>query len=102
MYYVLVKTSGLELYEIYRNIINIAINHLLYITSNCNVVHLTTILLIITVMIATLNSIVLDTTISIKQVVEAQNATNTLEPAGDASQILDKITSIIANRIPYQ
>lgn len=65
-------------------------------------VHLTTILLIITVMIATLNSIVLDTTISIKQVVEAQNATNTLEPAGDAPQILDKITSIIANRIPYQ
>ena len=53
-------------------------------------------------MIATLNSIVLDTTISIKQVVEAENATNTLEPAGDAPQILDKITSIIANRIPYQ
>ena len=46
--------------------------------------------------------LVLNTTVSIKQVIEAQNATNTSESAGDTSWILDKITSIIANRISYE
>jgi hypothetical protein len=42
---------------------------------------------------------VLNTTVSIKQVVEAQNATDTIDSAGNASWILDKITRILANRI---
>jgi hypothetical protein len=65
-------------------------------SANCNVVHLTTILLIITIVITI---IVLGTTVPIKQVVEAQNATDTIDPAGNASWILDKITSILENRI---
>ena len=65
-------------------------------------VQLTTILKLIVVILATITSIVLNTTVSIKQVVEAQNATNTSESSGDTSGILDKITSIIANRISYE
>ena len=44
----------------------------------------------------------LNTTVSIKQVVEAQNATNTSESGRDTSGILDKITGIIADRISYE
>ena len=65
-------------------------------------VRLTTRLKLIVIIIATITSIVLNTTVSIKQVVEAQNAIDTPESTGDTSQILDKIASIIANRIPYQ
>ena len=65
-------------------------------------VRLTTRLKLIVIIIATITSIVLNTTVSIKQVVEAQNATNTSESSGDTSGILDKITSIIVNRISYQ
>lgn len=65
-------------------------------------IHLTTKFKIIAIIIATITSVVLGTTVSIKQVVEAQNATNTSESAGDTSGILDKITSIIANRISYE
>ena len=70
--------------------------------TNCNVVHIATKLKLIVIIIATITSIVLNTTVSIKQVVEAQNATNTSESSGDTSGILDKITSIIVNRISYQ
>ena len=65
-------------------------------------VRLTTRLKLIVIIIATITSIVLNTTVSIKQVVEAQNATDTIDSAGNASWILDKITSIIANRISYE
>ncbi len=67
--------------------------------TNCNVVHLATKLKLIIIIVVAITSIVLNTTVSIKQVVEAQNATNTSESSGDTSGILDKITSIIANRI---
>ncbi|MGB7633372.1 MAG: hypothetical protein WBL68_06580 [Nitrososphaeraceae archaeon] len=70
--------------------------------TNCNVVHLATKLKLIIIIVVAITSIVLNTTVSIKQVVEAQNATNTSESSGDTSGILDKITSIIANRISYE
>ena len=57
---------------------------------------------LIVIIIATITSIVLNTIVSIKQVVEAQNAKDTIDSAGNASWILDKITSIIANRISYE
>lgn len=65
-------------------------------------IHLTTKFKIIAIIIATITSVVLGTTVSIKQVVEAQNATDTIDSAGNTSWILDKITSMLANRIPYQ
>lgn len=65
-------------------------------------IHLTTKFKIIVIIIATITSVVLGTTVSIKQVVEAQNATDTIDSAGNTSWILDKITSMLANRIPYQ
>ncbi len=68
-------------------------------SANCYVVHLITRLKLIVIIIATITSIVLNTTVSIKQVVEAQNATDTIDSAGNASWILDKITRILANRI---
>ena len=64
-------------------------------STNCNVVHLATKLKLIIIIVVAITSIVLNTTVSIKQVVEAQNATNTSESSGDTSGILDKITSII-------
>ena len=70
--------------------------------TNCNVVHLATKLKLIIIIVVAITSIVLNTTVSIKQVVEAQNATNTSESSGDTPGILDKITSIIANRISYE
>ena len=70
--------------------------------TNCNVVHLATKLKLIIIIVVAITSIVLNTTVSIKQVVEAQNATNTSESSGETSGILDKITSIIANRISYE
>jgi hypothetical protein len=56
-------------------------------------------------MIIAITSVALSTTIDIQlldQVVEAQDMTNTTDSVGDASQILDNITSMIANRITYQ
>lgn len=70
--------------------------------TNCNAVHLATKFKLIIIIVVAITSIVLNTTVSIKQVVEAQNATNTSESSGDTSGILDKITSIIANRISYE
>lgn len=69
--------------------------------ANYYVVYLTTKLKLIIIIVVAITSIVLNTTVSIKQVVEAQNATNTSESTGDTSRILDKITSILTNRIPY-
>ena len=70
-------------------------------SANYYVVHLATKLKLIVIIIATITSIVLNTTVSIKQVVEAQNTTNTTD-LGDTSGILGKITSTIANRISYE
>ena len=61
-------------------------------------IHLAAKLKLIIIIVVAITSIVLNTTVSIKQVVEAQNATNTSESGGDTSGILDKITCIIANR----
>jgi hypothetical protein len=47
-------------------------------------------------------SIVLGTIGITGHVVEAQNATNTTDSLGNASSILDKITSMLADRIPNQ
>src|ERR671919_170693 len=105
MHYRLVKTSGMDLYMIFRYtimhceksfIIHIHIHKLI-------VVHLITKLTVIVSMITAITGVVLDVNVSIKQVVEAQNATeSTTDSAGNTSWILDKITSVIANRIPYQ
>ena len=65
-------------------------------------VHLATKLKLIIIIVVTITSIVLNTTVPINQVVEAQNVTNTSGSVGDTSGILDKITSIIANRISYE
>jgi hypothetical protein len=59
-------------------------------SANCYVVHLTTRLKLIVIIIATITSIVLNTTVSIKQVVEAQNVTDTINSAGNASWILER------------
>jgi hypothetical protein len=71
----------------------------------CCLVHLAPKLNLIAVMIIAITSVLLSTTIDIEfsdQVVEAQDMTNTTDSVGDASQILDNITSMIANRITYQ
>ena len=65
-------------------------------------VHLATKLKLIIIIVVTITSIVLNTTVPINQVVRGQNVTNTSGSVGDTSGILDKITSIIANRISYE
>jgi hypothetical protein len=69
----------------------------------CCLVHLATKLNLIAIIIVVIISVMMCTTIDIElsdQVVEAQDMINTTD--SDASQILDNITNMIANRITYQ